>query len=283
MRFLKKNHVIAQTAARPEVRKAVTEARQRLEECRSDLQFEPEGPTYTLAGRQIRSVSSIVEHFAPFDAMAVAARCSANERHEMYGKDPLEIVRIWDERGRQAADEGTAVHAFGEACCLYLQNREDEIEQAYRCRITPDGLAALTPKEEAVALWWETADWARYSVAAKETRIVNPVLGYAGTFDLLLYDTYNDVFAQKDYKTNKDLEKWYGDMLLPPLSMLRNNDIGRYTVQQTLYTIELRNIGLRVATNDLVWLREGKFTEVPLPMKYDKVIAWAVSQLSNNN
>ena len=278
MKFLKKNPVFTQTANRPDVRAAVQTARARLEECSSDLTFDPEEHRYFLGDREMRSVSSIVESFAPFDSLAVATRCSKNERHEFFGMDPQEIVSIWEERGRIAADEGTAIHSFGEACCLYLQDREDEIEEQYRCRITPEGLAALFPKEEAVAAWWETQDWSRFAVAAKETRVVNPYLQYAGTFDLLLYDSWNSNFCQKDYKTNKDLERWFGEMLLPPLSMIRSNDIGKYTVQQTLYTIELRNIGLAVASNDLIWLREDGYQEMPLPMKYDKVITWAVEQ-----
>ena len=284
MRYLKKNPAFSLTAANPQVVEVVSSARDLLAQCSSDLVFDPQEHRYYLAGREMRSVSSIVEHFAPFNSLAVAERCSKNERHEFFGIDPEQIVAIWSERGRQAADEGTAVHAFGEACCLYLQDREEEIEAQFRDRMTPEGLLSLSPKEDAVSLWWESQDWSRYAVAAKETRVVNPVLGYAGTFDLLLYDTYNAIFCQKDYKTNKDLLRWFGEMLLPPLSMIRSNDVGKYTVQQTLYTIQLRNIGLNVKSNDLIWLREdGSYNEIPLQTRYDKVITYAVREYIQND
>lgn len=280
MYHLKKNSTFAETASLDGVKEIIANANRRLADSSAGLTFNAEEHRYFLAGQELRSVSSIVEHFAPFDALAIATRCAVNPKHEHFGKKPEDIVAIWEENGRQAADAGTKVHAFAEACCLYLEGKEDQIEEQFRDRVTTDGLAAVEPKEEAVARWWAEQDWTRYAVVAKETRIVNPVLGYAGTFDLLLYDMYNSAFAQEDYKTNKDLYRWFGEMLLPPLSMLRANDIDEYTVQQTLYTIELRNIGLPVISNQLVWLKEDGYENVDLPMQYDKVIAWAVSQLN---
>ena len=283
MYHLKKSSAFTQTASLPGIIQVVSDANMRLADATAGLDFKPDEHRYFLNGREMRSVSSIVEHFAPFDSLSVAAKCSVNPKHEHYGKSPEEIVAIWQQAGREAADAGTKVHAFAEACYLYLAGRENEIEEAFRDRVTSEGLAAVKPKEEAVARWWAENDWQRYAVVAKETRIVNPVLGYAGTFDLLLYDMYNAGFAQKDYKTNKDLERWFGEMLIPPLSMIRSNDIGKYTVQQTLYTVVLRNIGLPVLSNELIWARDEGYRCVMLPMEYDKVIVWAVQQLNLTN
>lgn len=257
------------------------------EECLADasagLVFDPEEHRYFLGRRELRSVSSIVEHFAPFDAEKMAARVALNPKHPLFGKTVEEILAIWKESGRQAASAGTDVHAFGEACFLYMTGQEDQIEEQFRERIHPEGLLATEPKEIALARWWQETDWKRFAPVAKETRVVNPQLGYAGTFDLLLYDQYNASFCVDDYKTNKDLERWFGDMLLPPLSMLRSNDLGKYTVQQTLYTIVLRMIGFLVSNNCLIWLREDGYRNMPLPLQYDKVVAWAVTQFNNEN
>lgn len=283
MYHLKKNSVFLYTASLPQVQEAVASARQRLADATEGLCFDEAEHKYFLGGRELRSVSSVVEHFAPFDTRAVALRCSVNPRHKHFGKSVDEIVAIWAEEGRQAAEAGTKVHAFAEACCSYLQGREDEIDPEFRDRLTADGLAAVSPKEEAVARWWAEKDWTRFAVVAKETRVVNPVLRYAGTFDLLLYDLFNASHRIDDYKTNKDLERWFGDWLEPPLSMLKSNDLGKYTVQQTLYTIALRNIGLHVSGNELVWLTEEGASVYELPMQYDKVISYAVQEFTNNN
>lgn len=278
MYHLKKNPVFTRTASLPGVQEVVNDANRRLADSSAGLSFEAAEHRYFLAGKEMRSVSSIVEHFAPFDSLAVATGCSLNPKHEHFGKDPEEIVAIWEQISREAADAGTRVHAFAEACCLYLQGREDEIDEAFRDRVTAEGLAAADAKEEAVARWWAELDWTRYAVVAKETRVVNPLLGYAGTFDLLLYDLLSCAFAQRDYKTNKDLERSFGKML-PPLSMLRDSDMCKYTVQQTAYTIQLRNIGLPINSNQLIWLREDGYREVELDLRYDRVVAWAIEQL----
>ena len=280
MYHLRRNPLFAVTAE--VVREKKEWARQRLADSSRGLSFEPEQHRYFLAGRELLSVSSVVERFAPFDGEAMAKRCSLNPKHPLYGKSVGEILAIWTQKRDSAAAAGTLVHSFAEACCRFMEGRDDLVEEAFRDRLTADGLAAVTPKEEAVARWWAEADWGRYAVVATETRIVNPVLQYAGTFDLLLYDAASDSFSLRDYKTNEDLMKWYGEMMRPPLNMLRSSDIGKYTVQQTLYSIQLRNIGLRVDDNVLVWLKEDGYEKVPLETRYDKVISYAVKQLINN-
>lgn len=276
MYYLQKNAILtANYQATEPLRK---QAEERLADSSAGLTFEPEEHRYFLGEREMRSVSSIVEHFAPFDAEVVAARCAVNPRHPLFGKSVEEIVQTWKESGRQAASAGTSVHAFGEACYLYLTGQEEQIDEEFRERITPYGLLAIEPKEESAAKWWAETNWNRYVPVAKETRIVNPWLGYAGTFDLLLYDIFNYCFAVKDYKSNKDLMRWFGDMLRPPLSMLKSNDIGKYTVQQTLYTIQLRNCGLVIGSNSLIWLKEDGYQEVDLSMKYDNIIHYAVQE-----
>lgn len=274
MYFLRKNPVLRRTA--DSVSCAVEQARRRLADSSRGLVFDPGPHRYRLYGREMRSVSSVVKLFDPFDARKAAERASTNPRHEHFGKRPEEIMAIWEANRDAAAAAGTNIHEFGEACYHYLNDEEGLIEPAYRARITSEGLAAKTPKEIAMARWWAENDWSRFALVAKETRLVNPELRYAGTFDLLLYDLWQNAFTQKDYKTNEDLRKWYRDYLRAPLNMLKANDIGKYTVQQTLYTIQLRNIGLPVVSNDLVWLKENEYEEVPLDMQYDRVIEHAV-------
>jgi hypothetical protein len=279
MFFLENKTSYDVTAALPQAKEGVKYALDRLADSTRGLTFDEKEHRYFLHGREMASVSSIVEAYAPFDKYGTAAKCSVNPRHKFFGKPVEEIVAIWEADGLAAAQAGTDVHAFGEACALFMQGRLDEIEEPFRDRITPQGLRADTPKEEAVARWWSDQDWWRFTIVAKETRIANPVLGYAGTFDLLLYDVLDNTYHVRDYKTNRDLYKWYGDMLLPPLNMLKRNDIGKYTVQQTSYTIELRNLDLDIRSNELIWLKEREYETVQLPMNYDRVVAYAIKQV----
>lgn len=257
-------------------------ARQRLNDASQGLEFNEEQHRYFFYGREMRSVSSIVEHFSPFDSEAAAKRVSKNPRHELFGKSVEEILAVWDDKARTAASAGTCIHAFGEACALWVTGNDDAIAPEFRDRITADGFAAESPKEISCALWWDQLNWKRYAFVAKETRVVNPMLGYAGTFDLLLYDKLNDYFCIRDYKTNEDLFKWFSEMLLPPLSMIKRNSVGEYTVQQNLYDINLCNLGIPTGDILLIWLKEDNFEEVQIDKRYQKVIEYAVKQLQLN-
>ena len=265
--------------AAAEAQRAWEYANTRLADASCGLEFEPVAHRYSIGGTIIPSVSSVVEYFDPFDAAAVAAGCSKNSKHEMFGKSVEEILSIWKERGRVASEAGTAVHEFGEACYLCKTGRPDLLEPAMQGRLGMDGtLETASPKEEAVARWWDALDLGRYVLIAKEAKVYNPQLRYAGTFDILLYDLYEHCYMLKDYKTNADLFRWFGDYLRAPLSPIKSNDVGKYTVQQNLYRIELENIGLRVGSMDLIWLKEdGTFQEVRLP-EYQKLVTFAVKQ-----
>lgn len=247
----------------------------RLRDAFADLDFEPVTHTYTIAGRKVPSVSSLVAHFDPFDATECAKRVSKNNRHELFGKSIEDILAIWEIKGKEAASAGTVVHEFGEACFLCKENNARDIEDGLRSRLSSDGtLEAASPKEESLARWWDSLDLSRYVLIAKETRIYNPELYYAGTFDVLLYDLWNHWYVLRDYKTNADLYRWFGDHLKAPLSPLKADDIGKYTVQQNSYKIQLENLGLHIGEMGLVWLREDGFEEVKL-RNYDKLVSYA--------
>lgn len=249
-----------------------------LEDSAHGLVFDAEQHRYYLGDRELRSVSAIVESYAPFDSLATAERCAKNKRHEMYGKDPQEIVAIWQRRADEAASAGSDVHEFCEACFLVKTGRADLLEDRYKARLTAEGLEASSPKEEAAARWWNALDMTRFIPVAKETRIVNPRHNYAGTFDLLLWDRMMQGYCIRDWKTNKDLFRWYGDMLRPPLSPIRADDHGKYTLQQNLYRISLENIGLPVISMELEWLRDDASYQSVEIKDYDSLIRFAMDR-----
>ena len=260
---------------------AIATATTLLADSSKGLTFDEPTHTYTFHGKQIPCVSDIVEFFAPFDSKWMATLCAKNPKHKLYGKSAEEIMNIWEEKRDKAAKEGTEIHRFGEACFNYLRWKDDELDEEFRARITPFGLMAATPKEVAVAKWWQNLELERYVPVAKETRIVNPVLGYAGTFDLLLYDLANHVYLLKDYKTNEELFKAYGK-LKAPLSVLESSSHGKYTVQQNLYCLQLTNIGIDVNGIDLIWLKsDGNAQEVNIG-NYMELVSYAITQKNLN-
>lgn len=259
------------------ISEVTSDARQRLEDSSVGLKFDQEQHRYFFYGNEMASVSSIVEKYAPFDTEKVALACSRNPRHEHFGKSVWEIIDIWNAKKEMAADLGTKTHAFAEACCLYRLGLQDEIDDEFHERITSQGLEAKTSKEEAVARFWQELDLNEYAFVAKETQIVNFQYRYAGTFDLLLYDIRNDRFCLKDYKTNENLYKSSSDKLKAPLNNIRANEIGKYTLQQNLYMIQLHNIGIPVADIQLIWLTDDSYRTVDIDVNYEKQIRYALS------
>lgn len=250
----------------PEDKKITETANRILSDASRGLVFDEKEHRYFLGGREMRSVSSIVESYAPFDSEGIALRCSRNPKHELYGKSVEEILSVWQARADAAAGAGTVVHEFGEACFCLAVGRPDLIPEGMQARLSAEGLEASSAKEVGVAKWWSELDTDRYLPVAKETRLVCPPYDYAGTFDLLLWDRQTQSFALRDYKTNADLHRWFGGSLLAPLSPIRDDDHGKYTLQQNLYSMVLENLRLRVSDRELIWLKEdGCAEEVNIP------------------
>lgn len=250
-------------------------------ECLTDssagLTFDAGPHKYYFLGKEVRSVSSVVESFEPvFEERKVAEGCSCNPKHPYFGMEVDRILELWHENRDNAAENGTKAHLFGESCCMFLHGRPDEIEPEFKDRITENGFEARTEKEEAIARWWNDLDTDRYLYVAKETRIYNPELDYAGTFDLLLYDRQTRGFALKDYKTNGCLTKSFNKHMKAPLNIIPADNLGKYTVQQNLYRIQLQNIGIDIRTMGLLWLKEdGTYEDVPIPV-YDRLVRLAM-------
>lgn len=283
MFFLQNRTLLGQTAdSRRRAADITAYTRQLLADSAEGLCFNPENHTYFIGDIRIPCVSDIVEWFAPFDSEAMAERCSKNPAHKLFGKTIEEILSIWKEKGTQAAEMGTQVHEFGEVCFHYVRGETEQIPSEYRDRLTDTGLIAVTPKEEAIARWWEALNMERFIPIAKETKIINPVLHYAGTFDLLLYDLAKQCFVLKDYKTNEELFRSYGNKLRAPLSIIDASSHGKYTLQQNLYRIQLLNIGINVEAMELIWLKEdGTFEEVNIP-DYETLVRYAISTNQNS-
>ena len=113
--------------------------------------------------------------------------------------------------------------------------------------------------------------------------LFNPILRYAGTFDLLLYNTRTGMFLLKDYKTNKNI--WKDKDTTKYLKgafnrIVKDSEIGKYTIQQNMYGIVLQSIGLPLESRSLIWLKEDcTYEEIELPER-EKIIQF---ELTYNN
>ena len=246
-----------------------------------DLVFK-EGPhIYTLYGKQVPSVSSMVELFVePFDSKGRAQGCYEkyfnNPSSQYYQMTPEQIEKSWRATAKTATDKGTTAHGFGESCMHYFVGDYKNILPEYRDRLTDDGkFIARDGFEIAIAKFWQDLPDFYVPILAENkvygTCGTNMAL-YAGTFDLLVYAFLPDGREGPimfDWKTNADLYKNFkGQMMLKCLSNLKDTPKNHYEVQQSLYENALNEIGINVLGKRLIWIKNsGEYEVVRLTEK----------------
>lgn len=206
----------------------------------SNLTFEEKKHKYFVEGKPIKtSVSGLIsEFYEHFNAQAVAP-FSARK----LGITTEEVLKQWADINQESRDRGHRVHNFGE---LYQFNRS---------------LEPSCPQEEAIVAFWKSLPEHIIPVAA-ELRMYHFKYLFAGTADIILFDTKTQTYIIADYKTNKDLFKNFkGKTMLAPFKALLDCPLNHYVVQLSYYQLLLEQIGVKVTKRVIIWLGlDGKFT-----------------------
>ena len=180
-----------------------------------------------------KSVSGLIEeYYEEFNAEQIAPFTARK-----YGKSTEDVLAEWKAINLEAITRGNRVHLFGEQ---YQFNRK---------------LKPSCPQEEAIVKFWEDMPSHIVSVAA-ELRMYHFTKLFAGTADILLYDTKTKTFIIADYKTNKDIYKNFKEKtMLPPFTHLLDSPLNHYQLQLSFYQLLLEQIGVKVSRRVIVWLR----------------------------
>lgn len=274
-----------ETCNLPEV-KAI---RDKVKDSFKDLVFD-EGPhQYYLNGKNVRSVSKTIDLFVvPFDSWGQAQSCYEKYYDDptspYYHMTPKEIKKSWDDNNRNANDQGTLAHAFGENAMHYMVGDYDAMDPMFKERIVDGKYYAKDGFEEAIVKFWNDLP-DEYVPVMVESRVYatcgtdHPV--YAGTFDLLMYSTVpgKEGLVIFDYKTNKDLYKNFKEKKLKlPFEKMLDHPKNHYELQQALYENALNEIGLKVKGKRLVWIKnDGSYTIVKMT---EKVIPFLLESLT---
>lgn len=204
-----------------------------------DLEFDEKNHQYFVNGVKIKlSVSGIIKKFVePFDTQGISRKVAINR-----GVSQEEILKQWETEKNRACKLGTKVHLFGE---LYPFNRHLKPRDKF---------------EEAVVKFWNDVPSTIVPVIM-EVQMYHKEYMFAGTADILLYNTVSGEFIIGDYKTNKDLFKNYrGKTMLGIFDNLLDSPYNKYQLQLSFYQILLEQIGLKVSSRKLIWLRPtGKY------------------------
>lgn len=145
------------------------------------LSFDAPSHTYLYNGRELKSVTTLIEEqFPVFDAESAAVRVALRE-----GVSPDEILARWQRDAEQARQLGTVMH--------------DSIERYY---LGERKLSADEP--DAMRLFSLFADTNRLTPYRTEWRIYHEELGVAGTLDFLEI-TPNGALVIWDWKRSRKL------------------------------------------------------------------------------
>ncbi len=201
----------------------------------NDITFQEKGHKYFVGKRKLeKSVSNLIEDFYdPFPVLEASIRTAKKEN-----KTHEQVQKEWKKKSDIACKEGSETHLFGEN---YVFDR---------------GLKPISKKEEAIVKFFN--DLPDFIIPVMpEIVMYHKHLFFAGTADLLLYNTKTNTYIIADYKTNEDLFKNYnGKRMIKMFSHLYDNPFNHYQIQLSLYQILFEQISpsYEVGMRTIIWL-----------------------------
>ena len=265
----------------------VEDARLRILKEFEDLEFYEDGHRYILNGKSLDSVSGIGHRFIrePFDEQLQAARYA--QRH---GETAEYWIQKWRQNSFRATSLGTKTHAYGESLGYLRVGHPEKICAEIKPQYMEEYgyLAPIHPKEEAVLKFMDNMPDSLHLVM-NETKVYsgknpdptkNLKEQICGTFDMLYYfdgngDESKAGFVVLDYKTNASLYNEYNQnfqkTLLPPFDDMIEQDLSLYTIQLSLYSLMLEDVGIKVIGRRIVWLNDGEYQIISVPDVSDRL------------
>ena len=232
--------------------------------------FDEPSHTYTVVGKGLKPVSTVIKDFdKPFVAEKQAG-FSAMKR----GITKEAMLKEWDDIRIEACDNGTRVHDFGERYViekygvvsnLIFMSADQHLKKGEK----------LQPKELALIKFWDKKpEW--FVPVCLELRMFCVEMGVAGTADIILVDKRDNTLVIADYKTNKDLFKNFKDKrLLGIFRDLKDMPYSKYVIQLSMYQILLEKAGYKVSRRFLVWLRaDGEYEIMDTPNVTEKLLEY---------
>lgn len=197
-----------------------------------EIHFEPESHVYTFRGRELKSVTTLIEEqFPKFDADFWSERVAARE-----GLTALEVKARWEAEGARSRSLGTAMH---ERIENYYINGGDDGEDS-------DVFGLFRAFSACVKLHPYRTEW----------RIYDEDYDIAGTLDFLEL-TPDGVYNIWDWKRSGKLISSEGGLILrnrfgktgfAPLSHIQDTPYYHYALQLSIYKFILeRKYGIKVS------------------------------------
>lgn len=209
-----------------------------IKEYFKDLVFIEETHSYYVNGVKLKkSVSKMIAYYyKEFNSKKISTELSdkKNEMEEAVGytgfhiapgkSEPTDYTDLWQQITKEACDRGHDVHLFGEN---YPYNRDLEFNNNQKAQIKA---------------FWDSLPSHIVPLFTELTMYHKKFL-FAGTADIILYDTKKNVIIIGDYKTNKDLFKNFdGQKMLGRFSNLLDSPFNHYQLQLSYYQVLLQQV-----------------------------------------
>lgn len=260
---------------------------------RQALQFDERRHRYTVAGRELTSVTKLVSRFKrPFDS----AYWSAYKAKQL-GITQAEILAQWEAKRNASCDLGHRVHAFAEKLGWRIASDEgqrpiDSVNPVDPTNPPPSATAtvpATAPGPAPDITGYCSAVERAYADLqivphAIEARVYDNAFAVAGTVDLAARVGPDQIPAVLDWKTNEtiDLSNSYGDKMLPPLQYLDDCNFHHYALQLSLYRLILsRHYDFHAQSSALIWLNSnGQYQYLECPFLRTEVLLMVACNLN---
>lgn len=198
--------------------------------------FDPKYHKYTYEGKQFESVTKFIQRFhKPFDQDYWSKR-KADET----GQEQSDILEQWKQLNERANFIGTSTHNW-------IENYFNKIHQEI-----PNDLDVVDRINKFNTIYAKHLH--KLEPVKFEQRVFSIEWGLAGTFDALFI--WKDKLVILDWKTNKSFttNSPYGEKLLDPFQDYDKCHLNEYSIQISLYSLILEQIGLDVKVGYILYI-----------------------------
>lgn len=216
------------------------------------------------------AINREIKEAAKDDIAKASAGVSLNEKSHQYsykGKPILDSVTDllngfnpkkadWaaTKEAKEAAERGTELHRFAQR---YLKGDKAE---------------AKSESEKAVARFFDNLPPHLIPIA-DEVKLRHAQYDFAGTIDLLLYDTNADGYVIIDFKTNQNIHNNYsGKHFGAPFDEMPDTPFNRYQLQLSAYQMLMEANGFKVVDRQVIHIKNtGNYSVMPTRFLSDRI------------
>ena len=224
--------------------------------------FDEEPHIYYVDDKKVgTSCTTLIHTFFPsFNEKEVSKNCVKyhfnNETSKYYQKSQNDILNMWEDNRKEAAEKGTFMHKSIELFYNDEPYDNSNIEFKYFEKFFTDN-----PHLEAYRTEWEVYD---------------EELDLAGSIDMVYKNKDTNNFDIYDWKRSKEIKKDSRDNAFSPIDHIPNSNFWQYSLQLNIYKYILeKNYNIKIGDLYLVVLHPNHYTyrKIKAPLLADEVFS----------